>query len=164
MISSGRHTIVPDDIETFVPLSFGHFTSIASGLKIVSGQHPPIVDRRAVSTFPFAEHGWGHYPACEDGGSVEVGSDVWIGQDVSIMAGTKVHHGAIVGANSVVVKDVLPYTVVVGNPAHITRFRFRGAVAAKLLEIAWWNWTDKEIRDRLPMMRDIDAFTRAYGA
>ncbi len=46
---------------------------------------------------------------------------VWIGESVSIMPGVKIGHGAIIGAGSVVTKDVEKNTIVVGVPAKIVK-------------------------------------------
>jgi acetyltransferase-like isoleucine patch superfamily enzyme len=46
---------------------------------------------------------------------------VWIGANVIILKGVTIGEGAIVGAGSVVTKDVPPYTIVAGNPARIIR-------------------------------------------
>jgi acetyltransferase-like isoleucine patch superfamily enzyme len=43
--------------------------------------------------------------------------DVWIGFSASIMKGVKIGRGAIIGAGSMVTKDVPPYAIVAGNPA-----------------------------------------------
>ena len=48
---------------------------------------------------------------------VMIEDDVWVGFNVAIMKGVTVGRGAVVGAGAVVVHDVLPYAVVVGNPA-----------------------------------------------
>lgn len=50
-------------------------------------------------------------------GPVIIGNNVWIGDKVSILPGVKIGNGAVVGANSVVTKDVAAYTIVAGNPA-----------------------------------------------
>ena len=50
--------------------------------------------------------------------------DVWIGHGVTIMRGLKIGEGSIIGANSVVTKDIPPYTIYAGNPAKFLRFRF----------------------------------------
>ena len=46
-----------------------------------------------------------------------IGDDVWIGTKSVILPGVKIEKGAIVGAGSVVTKDVKPYKIVAGNPA-----------------------------------------------
>src|SRR5262249_1703810 len=52
---------------------------------------------------------------------IRIGSNVWIGFDSCILPGVTIGDGAIVGARSVVVNDVEPYTVVAGNPARFIR-------------------------------------------
>jgi len=52
---------------------------------------------------------------------VLVGHKVWIGFGASILKGVTVGDGAVVGAKSVVTRDVAPYTVVAGNPARVVR-------------------------------------------
>ena len=50
-------------------------------------------------------------------GDTVIGNDVWIGQNVTIMPGVKIGDGAIIAANSTVVKSVEPYSIYGGNPA-----------------------------------------------
>ena len=57
------------------------------------------------------------------GASIQIGEDVWIGRGVMICAGTKIGDGAVVGANSVVTRDVEPYSIVAGCPARLIRYR-----------------------------------------
>ena len=52
---------------------------------------------------------------------IRIEEDSWIGAGTIILPGITVHKGAVVGAGSVVTKDVPPYTVVAGNPAKILR-------------------------------------------
>lgn len=54
-------------------------------------------------------------------GGVIIEDNVWIGDKATILAGVKIGYGAIIGANSVVTKDIPPYCVVGGNPARILR-------------------------------------------
>lgn len=162
MIQAGRHTIVPDDIVCNVELEFGAFCSVASGLTIVSGEHPPAP---AVSSFPFFEHGWGEYPESRHDGKVVVGNDVWIGQNVTIIEqhGMYVGHGATIAAGSVVTAPVPPYALVAGNPARAKKYRFLTGQIAELLRIAWWDWSDDEIKANLPHMANIDTFIKKFG-
>lgn len=55
--------------------------------------------------------------------TVTIGNDVWIGSRVTILPGVDVGDGAIIGAGSVVTKNVEPYTIVAGNPAKIIKMR-----------------------------------------
>lgn len=55
---------------------------------------------------------------------IEIEDDVWIGHGSIILSGVTIGRGAIVGAGSVVVKDVQPYSIVAGVPAKLVRMRF----------------------------------------
>ena len=52
-----------------------------------------------------------------------IGNDVWIGQRVIIMPGTRIGSHAVVGAGAIVTHDVPDWAVVAGNPARIIKFR-----------------------------------------
>ena len=52
---------------------------------------------------------------------VIIENDAWIGFNATILKGVKIGEGAIIGAASVVTKDVAPYTIVAGNPAKLIR-------------------------------------------
>jgi acetyltransferase-like isoleucine patch superfamily enzyme len=56
--------------------------------------------------------------------TVRIGDDCWLGINVVVQPGVTVGRGAVIGANSVVVHDVLPYQVVAGAPARTLRSRF----------------------------------------
>ena len=61
---------------------------------------------------------------CIDQSDLLIDDDVWIGANVSIIAGTKcIGRGAVVGAGSVVNKPVPPYAIVVGAPAKVIGYR-----------------------------------------
>lgn len=53
--------------------------------------------------------------------AVEIGDNVWIGDKATILPGVKIGEGSIIGANSVVTRDVPSYSVVCGNPAIIVK-------------------------------------------
>ena len=69
--------------------------------------------------------------------------DVWIGQQVILRRGITLHTGCVVGAGSVVTKDVAPYTIVAGNPARPMRTRFSPEICERLLATQWWNYHPK---------------------
>jgi tetrahydrodipicolinate N-succinyltransferase len=68
---------------------------------------------------------------------------------VFIGSGVTIGDGAIVGANSLVVKDVAPYSIVAGNPSRLLRFRFSSEIIDKLIQISWWTWDDNDIQNRV---------------
>jgi acetyltransferase-like isoleucine patch superfamily enzyme len=146
-------------------LTIGRFCSIGADVCIfLGGEHH--VDW--VSSYPFSlkfndAAALPGYPHAK--GDVVIGSDVWIGRGASILSGVRVGHGAVIGAGSLVARDVPPYTIVVGNPARAIRPRFTPEVVDALLRIAWWEWPLDRIREAWPLLQspDVDAFVRAYG-
>ena len=54
---------------------------------------------------------------------IVVEDDVYLGCNVVVLAGVTIGHGAVIGAGSVVTKDVPPLAIVGGIPAHVIRFR-----------------------------------------
>lgn len=54
-------------------------------------------------------------------GAVIIDNNVWIGDKATILGGVKIGDGVVVAANSVVTKDIPPYSVVAGNPAKIIK-------------------------------------------
>jgi len=71
--------------------------------------------------------------------STVIGSDCWIGDNSVLLAGIKIGDGAVIGAGSVVTKDVPPFAIVVGNPAVFIRFRFDKHLIESLESKKWWE-------------------------
>lgn len=100
----------------------GHQCSFVVGKRIRLGQHCLIAGGVAFSdsnghpTDPVARKK-GLPPSPEDVRPIEIGDNVWIGERSVILPGVTIGEGSIVSANSVVRKNVAPYTIVAGNPA-----------------------------------------------
>ena len=129
-------------------LIIGKFCMIASDVKfIMNGANP----------FAIFGNGWESamegksYP---QKGDINIGNDVWIGFNSTIMAGVNIGDGAIIATNSTVAKDVEPYTIVGGNPAKNIRKRFSEDVIAKLLELQWWHWDIEKITMNIQNLTD----------
>jgi acetyltransferase-like isoleucine patch superfamily enzyme len=73
---------------------------------------------------------------------VFIGNDVWVGAKSIILPGITIGDGTVIGAGSVVTKNVLPYTIVAGNPARIIRKRFS---ENKIEQILGMDIYEKEI-------------------
>jgi len=84
-----------------------------------------------------------------------IGNDVWVGAAALVLKGVTVGDGAVIGAGSVVTKDVPPYAIVTGNPAQIIRYRFDDATIKRLLSSTWWN-REPEFIATLPL-GDVEA-------
>jgi acetyltransferase-like isoleucine patch superfamily enzyme len=75
-----------------------------------------------------------------------IGNDVWIGHGAFIAPGITIGDGAVVAGHAVVTKDVPPYAIVGGNPAHILRFRFELRQYAALRSLAWWRFAPWQLK------------------
>ena len=133
-------------------LKIGKFCMIASDVKFIMNGANHLT--KSISSFPFAIFGedWKNamdgknYPTK---GNTEIGNDVWIGFNSTIMPGIKIGDGAIIATNSTVTKNVEPYSIVGGNPAKEIKKRFTKEQIEKLLEIKWWNWEIEKITENV---------------
>lgn len=137
----GRNTTVVD-------CKIGKFTSIANNCNIGLANH----DINWLSTSPVFFSGKNclkknitkipHFDYQE----TIIGNDVWIGANTLIKGGIKIGNGAIIGAGSIVTKDVEPYTIVGGNPAKYIKDRFTKEHAKIIEDSHWWNFKEERLR------------------
>jgi virginiamycin A acetyltransferase len=73
-------------------------------------------------------------------------NDVWIAHEVFIKRGVRIGTGSIIGARSIVTKDVPPYAIVAGSPATVKRYRFDENIIEKLLISKWWDYAFTDFR------------------
>ena len=78
---------------------------------------------------------------------VRIGHGAWIGDSVIILPGVSIGNGAVIGAGSIVTKNIDNYTVAVGNPARVIRTRFSPSICKALNSVNWWEWTDLKISE-----------------
>ena len=123
--------------------SIGKFCSIANDVSIGLGKHPldyfstsPLLYRRqnkfqinlVEKDLQFEEY----LP-------VSIGNDVWIGSRSIILDGISIGNGSVIAANSVVTKDVAPYSVIGGVPAKLIKYRFPDNQIDELNIGKWWD-------------------------
>ena len=88
-------------------LKIGNNVRIAHNCSLISGQHKYDVAGKTIyeSGYKFEK--------------VSLGNDIWIGTGAVILPGLKIGDGAVIGANSVVTKNIKPYSIVGGVPAKL---------------------------------------------
>lgn len=134
-------------------VKIGRFCSIANDVSIIAN---PGHMTNWISTYPF----WHFIPEIRSKpdvsdikGDTIIGNDVWIGMHVIILPGVKIGDGAVIGAGSIVTKDVHNYEVVAGSPASHIRFRFTEKDIEKLMKIKWWNWPLEKIISNVTILQ-----------
>lgn len=142
-------------------LIIGNFVSIAEGATFIMGAANHRMN--SITTYPFniMNEDWRkcstpHIDELPHKGDTVVGNDVWIGHNAVIMPGVHIGDGAIIGAYSVVAKDIPPYAIAVGNPARVIKFRFDDEMIDLLLKFKWWNKEENEIKEILPILTSSD--------
>lgn len=134
----------------------GNYCSIASRVRFMdAGTHLSDINHNCVFTTNWEQP---KHPL-----PIEIGNDVWIGEGAVIFEGVKIGDGSIIGAYSVVRKNIPPFSVIKGNPAKIVRTRFTPEQIEKLNKIKWWNWTEEVAKSRIEDMKDIDIFLEKYA-
>lgn len=138
-------------------LIIGKFCQIAAGVNFVmNGANHQM---NAASTYPFyIFEGWDQKaPPLSElplKGDTVIGNDVWIGQNATILPGVHIGDGAIIGMDSVVAKDIAPYSVAVGNPAKEIRKRFDDELIQLMLKLKWWDMEIDAINKLIPVLTD----------
>jgi acetyltransferase-like isoleucine patch superfamily enzyme len=123
-------------------LDIGNYVSIGQGVTfILGGGH----EYSGLTTFPLKVKFLNHVEEAISKGPIKICDDVWIGNDVTILSGVKVGQGAIVGACSVVASDVEAYSIVVGNPARVIKYRFDDDLRKELLKIDFSKLTPLQL-------------------
>ncbi len=140
-------------------LIIGKFCMIASDVQFIMNGANHLVE--GISSYPFAVFGKGWEQAMEGKsypykGDTVIGNDVWIGHRAVILPGVTVGDGAIIGAYSLVSKDVAPYSIVGGNPAVEIRKRFSQETIDRLLALRWWDWPIDKITRNVQLLTGGD--------
>ena len=122
-IRIGSNTSVQDRSIFLGDVAIGDHCLIAPNVYISSGRHSfdsqpsaLIRDQDLYASQPGESVG-------THGKPIVVGDDCWLGINAVVMPGVTIGKGAVIGANSVVTRDVVPYTVVAGAPARVVRKR-----------------------------------------
>lgn len=153
----------------------GRFTSIAPGVSCNPGTHPYKPPYATSSPcFFFPDHPAGSFAEKEAFKGlrsinpkkhidISIGNDCWIGQEVFFVGGITVGDGAVVLARAVVTKDIPPYAIAGGIPAHILGYRYDKGTIEFLKKSQWWNLPVEWLRSNWRKLSDIEELKKTLN-
>lgn len=135
-------------------ITIGNYCSIAQNIRIFRANHP----KQTFTSHPIMYNPVAGYVRKDalDRPALTIGHDVWIGEWVIILPGVlSIGNGAIIGAGSIVTKDVEPYTIVAGNPAKKLSVRFNDEIIAALEKTEWWELDKNQLLTRIDELTEL---------
>ncbi|KAJ4400432.1 hypothetical protein N0V91_008686 [Didymella pomorum] len=130
-------------------ITIGDRTLVGPNVSFYSGTHPldPVI--RQGTRGP------------ELGKEIHVGQDCWIGGNAMILPGVTIGRGCVVGAGSVVTKNVPDFTVVAGNPARAIR-KIETQMDPTQSGFEWSDWSEERVEGaEVPMSKMPEAHMAA---
>lgn len=124
-VYKGTRIISPQNIEVGDDVWFNESCYIVGGGGLKMGSNVMLARNVSLIT---SNHGYGSkdVPMLKQpivSAPIEIGDDVWFGVNSVVLKGVKIGKGAIIGAGSVVTKDIPDYAIVGGVPAQIIKYR-----------------------------------------
>lgn len=134
----GKYTYIGKN--TFITKAkIGNYCSVANNVSIGPGEH----NLSKISTNSlFYSNEYDELTKL----NCNIQNDVWIGVDSIILRGVTIGNGAIIGANSVVTKDIPEYAIAVGNPAKVINYRFSNKKKDMIISSNWWKYDFQKAR------------------
>ena len=119
-------------------LHIGNYVCIgAESIILMGGNHTHRADWFCL--YPFMEY---IDQAYVGKGDTHIGDGAWISIRSMIMPGVSIGEGAIIAANSLVTKNVAPYSIVGGSPAKFLKYRFEPSIIEELLKLKVYDWSE----------------------
>ena len=157
-------------------IDIGNFSSIswAETFEFLDGGHNPSYGhhKEYITTFQLDIFDWNvpndvFIPKEQPPMQIIIGNDVWIGRGCFLKSNNPdkpltIGDGAVIAADSVVVKNVPPYAIVGGNPAKIIKYRFSEKIIESLLKIKWWDWDIDKIHDNFKYFNRVEEFVAIH--
>lgn len=140
-------------------VTIGKYCSIVQNVRYYGANHPI----NQVSTSPyFYNKAFGFCVEDVERKSLTIGNDVWIGGSVIITSKChEIGNGAVIGAGSIVTKDIPSYAIAVGNPAKVIGYRFSDYEIDILEKSEWWNMIPQQLIQYYDCMDSPIDFVRA---
>lgn len=137
LVTLGNHVFIGDysNLSGNVEINIGDNVMFGQEVMIRGGDHNI---SKAGLPMRFVKSGGINLP-------IIIENDVWVGTRAIILKGVKVCEGSVIGAGSIVTKDILPYSINVGSPSKPIKCRFKKTVLKKHLELVNSNYTFEQI-------------------
>lgn len=156
-VEVGKYTYGELCVKTFGcknnKLIIGNFCSIAeNSIFLLAGEH----QFDGMTTYPYRKKVLNLYGEdVHSKGNIVIEDDVWIGERCIILSGVKIGQGAVIGAGTVVAKNVPPYAIYAGN--RILKYRFESDVIKKMLLFDFSGLTPSDFKqiDRIDNITDF---------
>ena len=148
----GHHSFIGLDVE------IGSYSSIGMNATIGAGEHT----KDWLTSHNIAQS---LFKTTLNDNNLKIENDCWIGANTFIRNGIKIANGSIIGAGSVVLNDTLDYSINVGNPSRIIKYRFNEEIIEKLKVLNWWklpaiylkNIQFNDINTAISQLQEIDS-------
>lgn len=151
-VTVGAHTYGPLNLHFFghpaESIQIGSLCSIAADVHFLAGgEHPT----NRPTTFPL-----NHYFADRSDigstprGPIRIADDVWIGRGCLILSGVTIGQGAVIGAGSIIARDVPAYAVYAGG--RVVRYRFDEPTVARMSQLDWNQIGPDELTKNLELL------------
>lgn len=148
----------------------GKFSNIAASVRIGATDHP----MEKASLHHFHYRAGDYFDGAEDDADwfalrrsrrTVIGHDTWLGHGAQVRPEVTIGHGAVVAGGAIVTRDVAPYMIVAGIPAKPLRRRFSESIAARMEELAWWDWPHDRLQASLKDFQTLpaEAFLEKYA-
>jgi len=126
-------------------IEIGSFCSIAGGVQIQEYYH----DYTRLSSYFIHQNIFnkGIQKDIFSKGDIKISDDVWIGANSVILSGVSIGRGCVIGAGSIVTKDVPAYSIVAGNPAKLIKKRFDEDTIKTIEASKWWTWDIQKLQE-----------------
>jgi acetyltransferase-like isoleucine patch superfamily enzyme len=129
VIEIGNYTTIQDEsvLQCLQKIKIGSYSVVAGGSILTDNNNHRIEPEERIKHRIRTAPGGEGYPGLGDGyelsdsAPIIIENVVWIGANCAILKGVTIGEGALVARNSVVTKDVPPYTIVGGNPAVVVK-------------------------------------------
>lgn len=139
----GKGTTFGEDNYINGPIKIGRYCQLGKNIATFTINHPIGYLTTYINQRLFDEELYENRSKVENG--IIIGDGVWIGHNVIILPEVTIGNGAIIGAGSVVTKDIPPYAVAVGNPARVIRYRFCEQVQQEIEALHWTEMSQEEL-------------------